>query len=173
MEVEQVGESKVLMFHTTFTTEVRVVEDDSDPQRLRTEFELVRSVSANLGTSLIADLSLHNVAACNAVCHDFHVPECCAGHFEQVPWKLASDTRNRCHWSGHWLHSCAGAGRLAQRWVHMLQQLTLKDGICCTHTIEVPDVQSRLFAVDAPALSQQLLNELVGLVHWSYCITVL
>lgn len=43
VEVEQVGESKVLMFHTTFTTEVRVVEDDSDPERLRTEFELIRS----------------------------------------------------------------------------------------------------------------------------------
>ena len=45
------------MFHTTFTTEVRVVEDDSDPQRLRTEFELVRSVSANVGASLNPDLS--------------------------------------------------------------------------------------------------------------------
>lgn len=45
------------MFHTTFTTEVRVVEDDSDPQRLRTEFELVRSVSSNFCASLIPDLS--------------------------------------------------------------------------------------------------------------------
>jgi len=32
------------MWHTTFSTEVRVVEDDSDPARLKTEFELVRSV---------------------------------------------------------------------------------------------------------------------------------
>lgn len=45
VEVEQVGESKVLMFHTTFSTEVRVVEDDSDQSRLKTEFELIRSVS--------------------------------------------------------------------------------------------------------------------------------
>jgi len=44
VEVEQVGESKILMWHTTFSTEVRVVEDDSDPARLKTEFELVRSV---------------------------------------------------------------------------------------------------------------------------------
>ncbi|DBA66911.1 TPA: hypothetical protein ACH3X2_002031 [Trebouxia sp. C0005] len=43
VEVEQVGESKILMWHTTFSTEVRVVEDDSDPARLKTEFELVRS----------------------------------------------------------------------------------------------------------------------------------
>lgn len=50
VEVEQVGESKVLMFHTTFTTEVRVVEDDSDPQHLTTEFELIRSVSGILLT---------------------------------------------------------------------------------------------------------------------------
>lgn len=44
VEVEQVGESKILMFHTTFSTEVRVLEDDSDPSRLKTEFELIRSV---------------------------------------------------------------------------------------------------------------------------------
>ena len=44
VEVEQLGESKILMWHTTFSTEVRVVEDDSDPARLKTEFELVRSV---------------------------------------------------------------------------------------------------------------------------------
>lgn len=43
VQVEQVGESKVLMFHTTFTTEVRVVEDDSDPSQLKTDFELIRS----------------------------------------------------------------------------------------------------------------------------------
>ena len=36
------------MFHTTFTTEVRVTEDDSDPERLKTEFELIRSVSGIL-----------------------------------------------------------------------------------------------------------------------------
>ena len=36
------------MFHTTFTTEVRVIEDDSDPQHLKTEFALIRSVSAVL-----------------------------------------------------------------------------------------------------------------------------
>lgn len=47
VQVEQVGESKVLMFHTTFTTEVRVVEDDSDPSQLKTDFELIRSVCAN------------------------------------------------------------------------------------------------------------------------------
>ena len=50
VEVEQVGESKVLMFHTSFTTEVRVTEDDSDPQHLTTEFELIRSVSGILLT---------------------------------------------------------------------------------------------------------------------------
>ena len=73
VEVEQVGESKVLMFHTTFTTEVRVVEDDSDPQRLRTEFELIRSVSAILSARLVAHLSQHNVAACNGVYHEWHL----------------------------------------------------------------------------------------------------
>ena len=47
VEVEQVGESKVLWVHNTFTTEVRVIEDDSDPQRLRTQFELIRSVGCH------------------------------------------------------------------------------------------------------------------------------
>lgn len=45
VEVEQLGEAKVLMFGTTFSTEVTVLEDDSDPQQLRTHFELKRSVS--------------------------------------------------------------------------------------------------------------------------------
>ena len=45
MEVEQLGEAKVMVFGTTFSTEVKVLEDDSDPQHLRTHFELKRSVS--------------------------------------------------------------------------------------------------------------------------------
>ncbi len=57
VEVEQVGESKILMWHTTFSTEVRVVEDDSDPARLKTEFELVRSVGDMNQPRLFACLS--------------------------------------------------------------------------------------------------------------------
>ena len=82
VEVEQVGESKVLMFHTTFTTEVRVVEDDSDPQRLRTEFELVRSASPTTTSTFIEYLSLHALAACNGAAMIVKFRDCCAGHFE-------------------------------------------------------------------------------------------
>lgn len=64
VEVEQVGESKILMWHTTFSTEVRVVEDDSDPARLKTEFELVRSVGDM--TQSIAD-TFQNHLACAAL----------------------------------------------------------------------------------------------------------
>lgn len=74
VEVEQVGESKVLMFHTSFTTEVRVVEDDSDPQRLRTEFELVRSASATLIITFVESLTLHALDACNGGCHNSELP---------------------------------------------------------------------------------------------------
>lgn len=45
VEVEQLGEAKVMVFGTTFSTEVKVLEDDSDPHQLRTHFELKRSVS--------------------------------------------------------------------------------------------------------------------------------
>ena len=58
VEVEQVGESKVLWVHNTFTTEVRVVEDDSDPQRLRTQFELIRSVRRQANCTEFASVTM-------------------------------------------------------------------------------------------------------------------
>lgn len=83
VEVEQVGESKVLMFHTTFSTEVRVVEDDSDPDRLKTDFELIRSVS-----------TLHQLQSKTLV------TALTSGHAECVT-SVTQDILNRFH--GSWL----------------------------------------------------------------------
>lgn len=43
VDVEQIGQSKILWMHTEFSTFLRVMEDDTDPNHLKTHFDLQRS----------------------------------------------------------------------------------------------------------------------------------
>ena len=47
LQVEQIGEAKVLWKKREFTTLLNVDEDERDPNELRTAFTLIRSVSVN------------------------------------------------------------------------------------------------------------------------------
>ena len=45
IQVEQIGEAKVLWKKREFTTLLKVDEDERDPNKLKTSFSLIRSVS--------------------------------------------------------------------------------------------------------------------------------
>jgi hypothetical protein len=52
-QVEQIGEAKVLFKRWDFTTLLRVDEDARNPEDLRTDFSLIRSVSSAPPFSLL------------------------------------------------------------------------------------------------------------------------